>query len=837
MIGNLTTIKDGEEILEISHPTGRSAHISVSRGSAQLNFNHGARTVVSHIDLGLTVDGSNLDFGDGSYKTSTRNVTEAYRAYTGKTTGVRAVDHVEATISFVSSNAVSWRLVIRVAPDGFAWRYVIDSTGDSAKNTAQLCKEFSRIPLDQDQRVWSLEYQTWYETLRFGKDVSELEAGDYGFPTLVGYPLHKDDGRDSILYSESDIDETSSGSHLRFEDGGFAVVAADDPLEVSLPHETPWRVAIVGDFAHIVSSTFVDDLARPADPEQKIVTRPGRAAWSWWSSQYSGAYYDHQIRFVDYATQQGWEHVLVDCGWDSAWVPDLVAYASERGIQIHIWSAWSDLQGEEGLRKLALWKSWGVAGIKVDFMESESRVRYEWYKAILDETAKLGLMVNFHGSVIPRGWQRTYPQVVSYEAIRGSEYYVFYGNPLTPAHNVIQPFTRNVVGSMDYTPVAFSAPGRQTSEAHELALSVVFESGITHFADDPKAYAERPLAEEFLRDLAPSWDEVRLLAGHPDVGAVIARRHGDSWFIGGIFTGDAHDIAVPVGSLIGGKNYEGWYVTDSADDTGLKKGSIDTTKPTCQIHVVENGGFAALLKPVNVQTGSSSSQEILKPMEARVSTQLVGATGVALNAGQATEVLVPPRWHATRIAQGSWHIEAGDGVLPGSLAVATLCSPGMRGTQLYTPIRLVKERTPGHYDLSTISLLSARNSDGPVEHNLANGGGDPNDGHTFSVGSTEFERGIGVTNDSSAQFLLAGQGETFSVQAAVDDETPTGSAHVSIVLDGAVAASIDIVGGEAPALLEVSVAGAQVLELRSEPIETDQSESHVDWLNPQLIVE
>ena len=111
--------------------------------------------------------------------------------------------------------------------------------------------------------------------------------------------------------------------------------------------------------------------------------RPGRAAWSWWSDFYSGAQLEQQKHFVDVAAELGWEHLLIDCGWEETWVPEIVAYASLRGIQVHLWTVWHDLDGPEKLARLALWRSWGVAGIKVDFMESESKDRYRWYDSVL----------------------------------------------------------------------------------------------------------------------------------------------------------------------------------------------------------------------------------------------------------------------------------------------------------------------------------------------------------------------------------------------------------------------------------------------------------------------
>ena len=243
--------------------------------------------------------------------------------------------------------------------------------------------------------------------------------------------------------------------------------------------------------------------------------RPGRVAWSWWADSGSPASFDAQKAYVDFAARMGWEYALVDAGWNPAWIPQLVAYARERGVRVMLWARWDELTPPS--RRDALlrqYRDWGVAGVKLDYMESDSFRRMRWYRTVARAAARRRLLVNFHGSTLPRGLSRTWPNVLTWEGVRGAETYKG-PTPVTPEHNTMLPFTRNAVGSMDYTPVTFSATGRRTSAAHELALSVVYESGLQHLADRPDVYSSLAAARRFLRHVPAAWDATELLERLP----------------------------------------------------------------------------------------------------------------------------------------------------------------------------------------------------------------------------------------------------------------------------------------------------------------------------------
>ncbi|WP_436761041.1 glycoside hydrolase family 97 catalytic domain-containing protein [Streptosporangium sp. V21-05] len=841
--------------------------------------------VLDRVPLGFVLDGTELGTADAELvRVSERTVRDRFRARSGKSVGDHDYEHRESVYAFREAGGVEWQVILRVARDGVAVRYALPALDGTARVTG----DRTALTLPAGSRSWVLDYQTWYETPRFGVGSAELAEGAYGLPFLVRLDETK-----HVLITESGIDGRFAGAHVvagKFEDGGRTLrfALADESVEVTRGVVTPWRVLLVGPLAELVSSLLVDELAPAASPEleEAAWVRPGRAAWSWWSDFYSGAQLDRQKHFVDVAADLGWEHLLIDCGWEETWVPEIVSYASGRGVQVHLWTIWRDLNSPEDLRRLALWRSWGVAGIKVDFMESESKDRYRWYDTILAETARLGLMVNFHGSVIPRGWARTFPQVIGYEAIRGAEYYVFFENQaLTAAHNVIQPFTRNIVGGMDATPVAFGAANRTTGDGHELGLSVVFECGITHFADHVDAYAGRPLAARFLAELAPYWAETVLLAGDPDSHAVIARRSGDRWFVGGIATGEARTIRVPLDALGVGADARVWIVGDASPmigevpatglaeragrtaTTGLAEkagrtaatGLVETTVTAgdvIDVEVARDGGFVAIVAPAGTElfrAGPRPRQAVPAVYPAVAEVGADGTASITTDAG--VRLRLPPGWSADRVGESGWAVRPGASLLPGRLGVVTVerdgDSEGSAGhggkdeseddglgdgrVPVVSHVRVVRPLTPGDHALSDLPMIAFVNDDGPVERDQSNGAGNPGDGRPMRVAGQGFERGLGTAPYSEARFHLGGRVETFTGAVGVDDES-SGAARVRVLGDGRELFTAVVEAGRPVTEFGLAVLGVRTLCLRGETATPDDAGVHVDWVDTTLHV-
>lgn len=830
-----------------------TARVTLADGAVLLSVERRWRTVLPPSPVGLVVDGTDLGAGVTVLSAGTRAVRESYRMRTGKRTGQRRVAHQELGLRLAARDGVVFGLVVRAAADGVAFRHVLPVTGAEVRVT--LDRTVYRLP--DASPCWMLDYTTWYESPRFASTLGELAAGDYGYPALVRV------GDGYVLLTESDVDGRFCGGYLRRgPTGGLEAALADAEVTVPAGAATPWRVVVAGSLATVFASTLVDDLAPPAraglDTAHWI--RPGRAVWSWWSGNFSGAYADVQRRWVGYAAARGFEHVLVDCGWDPAWVPELVAYASRRGVQVHLWTAWDALADADGRARLALWRSWGVAGVKVDFMESESQERYRWYDAVLAETARLGLMVNFHGSVIPRGWQRTWPHVMTCEAVRGAEYYSFYGDPLSPRHNVIQPFTRNVVGSMDYTPVTFSATGRRTSDGHELALAVAFESGIQHLADAVDRYAERPDAERVLEQVPATWDESRLVSGDPDSHAVVARRSGARWVVGAITAGPPRTLAVALDFLDPGdwtlaltRDAETGQAGEDACATGLVTDSAPVdAAAVLAVPVARDGGFVAVLSRPGtpaVPRGPDPLDADAVRLEPPVQPGPPGArVRVVLRTPEhahTTVLLVPPGWEdpqrdgATAAPGGgletAWTVHVPADLPAGQLGIVTaqVRMPG-RAIPVLAHARVVAPLAPGVTSVSALPFLAATNGLGPVERDLSNGGGDPRDGGPLTVAGVRYGHGLGVSAPSSVAVFVGGTAARLTALVGVDDEAGgSGAAVFEVWADDLLAATAGPVrGGEPAVALEADVRGSAVIRLvtRGE----GAADAHGNWAEASL---
>jgi len=478
------------------------------------------------------------------------------------------------------SNGRRLAFTVRVSADGVAFRLRIPETSVRLTFGEEASLRFPRRTV-----AWLSPHAPGHETNSRQVPLFDAE-GTFAMPGLFEI-----DDDAWVLLTEADVDGSFRPSKLGADpqDDRVHLQHSELPVRTTSGFELPWRVLVVGDLGTIVESDLVPALVGGPEIGDTDWIEPGRAAWSWWSEWDSPADPDRQREYVEYAAARGWEYVLIDEGWDASWMPDLVEYAAERGVGVFLWTHWTTLYDPaEREAKLARWADWGVDGIKVDVMDENEQGRMQFYDRLLAATADHELMVNFHSSLLPTGMKARFPHVLTYEAVKGAEHYEW--STLTPTHNTVLPYMRNVVGPMDYTPVTFSAGNRHTTVGHELALSVVYESGLQHFADSIDAYAARPHAEWFLERVPAAWDAIRFLGGRPGSGATIARRRDDEWFVGAITAGPARSIDVPLTFLPDSRT--GTILRD--DETGeklhCKSLSVDPSDEL-SINVQPNGGF------------------------------------------------------------------------------------------------------------------------------------------------------------------------------------------------------------------------------------------------------
>ncbi|MEV0612045.1 glycoside hydrolase family 97 catalytic domain-containing protein [Nonomuraea sp. NPDC050404] len=557
-------------------------------GELSLELRHAGRVVLEPSRLGVRTAHADLSAGLRSAGMSDRRIEETYRTVTGKRREHRYTA-AEWTLSFTRGDH-RLDLQIRLGGGGLAHRYVIPWTGP-----VTVVEELSEYVVPAGARAVLLPYENGrcdYEEIHRHTTVAGAEPALYGYPSLFQV------GETWLLITESNLDAGYAGSRLRFDGRAFRLDLPDPYVTAATPLVTPWRTVVAGDLAAIVESDLVTSLAAPSRVEDTSWIRPGAAAWSWWSDGPSTRDLAAQKRWVDFAAAHGWPYVLADAGWHKDWMPEMIAYARERGVGVFLWSHWQHLDTElEHREKLALWKEWGAVGVKIDFTESDGQDRMRWFDAILAATARLRLMVVFHGGTIPRGTERTWPQFMSAEAVKGAEWIKPKPGkqPLYPAtHYLTLAFTRNVQGPMDFTPCTFTGV-RTITAGFELALSVLFESGVQHFADSIEEYESRPEVLRLLSTVPAAWDETRLLSGDPADHILLARRNGAEWYVGAGVSGEARTLTVPLGFLGEGEWTAGVYRDAPGDRIAFETATV-SAGDKLDLAVPPDGGFTLHLR-------------------------------------------------------------------------------------------------------------------------------------------------------------------------------------------------------------------------------------------------
>jgi hypothetical protein len=554
-----------------------------------------------------------------------RKVWESYRLVTGKHLDCRSQFN-EKVIRFQNRNGQKMDLVLRAYDDGVAFKYQFP--GQQSRET-RILRELTAFnmgigqawahPYDTVAR-WSPGYETYFTgPMAIGTPAPENKNG-WAFPLLLKT-------RDTwIMISESGLDGTYGASHLysscqegryriKFAEAGEAMGYYENTSHAKLPWETPWRFMIIGcDLSKIVESDMVTDLADPCRLDDTSWIKPGRASWSWWSDSNSPRDYCRLLPYVDFAAEMGWEYSLIDANWnhmEHGSIERLAEYAGSKGVGLLLWynsgghhndvaAEPRDLMHERVVRRkeFARISSMGIKGVKVDFFQSDKEEIIKQYIEILEDAADFHLVVNFHGCTLPRGWRRTWPNLLTMEAVRGGESYKFDPNfpRYAPPHLAIVPFTRNVVGPCDYTPGGFSHSTypHLTTYAFELALTIVIESGIMHYTDTPSKTRSLPVhARTILQQVPVCWDETRYLAGYPAEDVVIARRKGDVWYIGGI-NGEPveKELTIDIGSLVP-EGTELTIIQDGEGPSQLHASKFVTGGNNFTAHFEPYGGFVA----------------------------------------------------------------------------------------------------------------------------------------------------------------------------------------------------------------------------------------------------
>ena len=469
-------------------------------------------------------------------------VTADYRMLTGKR------EHCQNEGNeYLFSLGVDTLMRMRLYNDGIAFRYEYSNL-----HHQPVGHEGTVFDLSGTRNYWMQKYINNYEDFYYPKDSVSAAFKHIGFPVLV------ENDNNAVLLTEANIERGQSAALLWRNDANASleVKADEDKTYKDGMWHTPWRVAVIGDWKDIVESTLVTDVSEPCKLQDTTWIQPGVASWVYWAHNHGSKDYKILKKYVDFAAKWHLPYTLIDAEWDEmnhgGNVNDIIAYALKRGVKPILWynssTEWTKEHGapgphsrlnkaEDREREFAMLEKKGVAGVKVDFFHGDTQPTMDYCLELIECAARHHLLITLHGAALPRGWQRTYPNLITTEAVLGAEWYNN-GPWLTnraASHNATLPFIRNVVGSMDYTPCTFSDSQYPhiTSSAHELALTVLFESGILHLPDRPSSYLSQPKAvQDFLANLPTAWDDTKFLGGYPGKWVAIARKKDNTWYVG-----------------------------------------------------------------------------------------------------------------------------------------------------------------------------------------------------------------------------------------------------------------------------------------------------------------
>lgn len=563
------TSPDGKLVVTVSDTDGRPSY-SVSYDNVLF---------LQPSPLGMVANIGDFSSGMSLEKNvSTNKIDETYELASIKKSKVHYVAN-EAVFSFTQQGKTIYDVIFRISNNDVAFKYKMYPQGETLScvveqeatgfvfpdgTTTFLCPQSK--PMGGFART-SPSYETSY--------TADDAAGKNGWGEGYTFPCLFRNGDNSwVLVSETGVNGGYCASRLLGHKGGTYTIGFPQEGEangngtvspgIALPGETPWRTITVGKtLAPIVETTVPFDVVKPLYQAKGEYTY-GRGSWSWIIGMDGSTNYKEQLRYIDFSAAMGYQSVLVDALWDKQIgrdkMEELAKYGKDKGVALYLWynsnGYWNDApQTPRGImnnaiarRKEMKWmQSIGIRGIKVDFFGGDKQMTMQLYEDILSDANEYGLLVIFHGCTLPRGWERMYPNFASSEAVLASENLHFsQGSCDNEAFNAtLHPFIRNTVGSMDFGGSALNkyynadnAPRgsrRVTSDVYALATAVLFQSPVQHFALAPNNLTDAPSwAIDFMKEVPTTWDEVRFIDGYPGKYVILARRHGDKWYIAGV---------------------------------------------------------------------------------------------------------------------------------------------------------------------------------------------------------------------------------------------------------------------------------------------------------------
>ncbi|WP_149913817.1 glycoside hydrolase family 97 protein [Sphingobacterium cavernae] len=568
-----------------------------------------------------------------SYKNASANkvISKSYTAIQGKRKN-NTYKANEQVLTWQNAENKTIQICFQLSDEGLVFRYVLPNYSSQTDYIVEEKTSFNFLasakgwlqPMAIAKTGWEQTNPSYEEHYQKEIPVGTPESTKTGWV----YPALFESENNWVLITESGLERNHSASRLHFESpNGEYRIAMPDPREtikdnnlyskIENNFESPWRVIAVGDLNNIVDSDIANAVVQKPNTTIPSWVKQGKSSWSWINTKDDFIVYDEQKKYIDFAADMKWQYCLIDVNWDTKIgyekMTELSKYAQSKNVNLLLWynsaGDWNTvgytpknqlLTRESRRAEFKRLQDMGVKGVKIDFFGGDGQSVIAYYIDILEDAADFELLVNFHGATLPRSWSSIYPHLMTVEAVRGFEMVTFMQEDADRQAEIssILPFTRNVYDPMDFTPMNLSKINsqvqRRTTASFELATSILFLSGIQHYAESPEGMKAVPeIVKNLLRNLPDQWEDSRFISGYPGKDVVIARKAKDTWYVAGI-NGEntAKNIQLDLTPFSGKKILK---IADGKEqDSFLIEDNLSNKKLT--IPLQPNGGFVLMIQ-------------------------------------------------------------------------------------------------------------------------------------------------------------------------------------------------------------------------------------------------
>lgn len=537
-------------------------------------------------------------------------------------------------IETTAASGKKMNIIFQVSNDGVAFKYEFPERDKALKKITEETTSFHFL---HGTKAWLQEkteaqsgwehsnpsYEAHYQ-MEIATGTASPTKNGWVYPALFKY------NNVWVLLSEAALGRTYCGTALKqyspdneysigFPQAAETIKGKALNPESTLPWSTPWRIIAIGSLKTIMESTLGTDLAFSAKKMDANFIKPGKSSWSWIMKKDDSTIYRVQKNYVDFASEMKWQYCLLDANWDTLMGYDSVAllanYAKQKNVGLLLWynsaGDWNTvkyhpkdklLTHESRVKEFARLQAMGIKGVKIDFFGGDGQSFINYYQDILEDAATYHLLVNFHGATLPRGWQRTYPNLMTTEAVYGFEMITFGQKDANqePQHGILSAMIRNVFDPMDFTPVNFGGINRikrVTTQGYELATAVAYLSGIQHYAERPEGLAKiSPAVKDCFSNIPSVWDDVKFLDGYPGKLFIVARRSGKNWYVAAM-NGEATEKTIALDLSFIAHQKIGTIFNDATEQSSLLNATkfIINSTANNKITLQPNGGFLIVL--------------------------------------------------------------------------------------------------------------------------------------------------------------------------------------------------------------------------------------------------